>query len=118
MVTGLTQTGGRPENIVFVTILNKLKIKHFHESWKDTWGFMWDIDFYKIIKKFWGQNLIEVEWSYRGTGDFGLNPRSFFLFKCLNNPKYQQNKNFIVLMLWKHIKETKYMIFIILSFLF
>ena len=79
---------------------------------------MWDIDFYKIIKTFWAQNLIEVEGSYPGTGDFGLNPRISVLFKCLNNPKCQQNKNFIVLMLWKHIKETKYIIFIILSFLF
>ena len=50
---------------------------------------MWDIDFYKIIKNFRGQKLIEVEWSCRGTGKLGINP-----------------------------KEAKYMIFIILSLLF
>ena len=79
---------------------------------------MWDIDFLKIIKIFWAQNPIEVEWSCRGTGNLGLNPWKCFFKECLNDPIYQQNKYINVVMLWKHIKETKYMVFIIVSLLF
>ena len=55
--------------------------------------------FIKIMKISWAQNPIEVEGSCRGTGNLGLNPWKWFFKEFLNNPKYQQNKYFNVLML-------------------